>query len=79
MQTAFYRQTPGLNTPYRQLALENDPKGWRVRLIEGEKAGREFARDISITPVNSVDEGIEVYNKMFQQLQTEGWKPYSRA
>jgi hypothetical protein len=77
MQTAFYRQKPGLNTPYRQLTFENGPRGWQVRLIEGEKAGREFARDISITPVKTVDEGIEVYNKMFQQLQTEGWKPSS--
>jgi hypothetical protein len=77
MQTAFYKQKPGLNIPYRQLTLENDSKGWQVRLIEGEKAGREFARDISITPVKTVDEGIEVYNKMFQQLLTEGWKPYT--
>jgi hypothetical protein len=42
-------------------------------VIEGEKAGREFARDISITPVKSVDEGIEVCNKIFKQLQEEGW------
>jgi hypothetical protein len=78
MQAFFYRQRPGLNTPYRQLVVDQDEKGgWQVRLIGGEKAGREHARDISVTPVKTVDEGIEVYNKMFQQLQEEGWKPYT--
>jgi PAS domain S-box-containing protein len=72
----FYRHKPSLNAPYRQLTLESDPKGWQVRLIEGEKAGREFARDMSIMPVKTVGEGIEVYTKMFQRLEKEGWKPY---
>jgi hypothetical protein len=78
MHNAFYKTEPRLDTPYRQLSLDNDSgKGWYFRLIAGEKAGREFAQELSSTRVETFDEGREIYDKMYLQLEQEGWKVYS--
>jgi hypothetical protein len=78
MMNAFYKAKPTVDTPYRQLVLEYDEKGsWQVRLIGGTKWGRENAQDLKVTPAKSFDDGMDSYNKMFRQLQEEGWKPYN--
>lgn len=79
MQTLFKKgQQPSLNTPYRHLALDTDDKGaWRVRLIAGEKAGREHANVLQTMSVKSFDDGRKIYDEMFRTLQAEDWNPYS--
>jgi hypothetical protein len=76
MMQAFYKTKPTQDTPYRQLSLRRE-NGWRVRLTGGNKWGREHAEELKVIPVQTFDEAKEVYDKMFIDLQDEGWKPYS--
>ncbi len=77
MMDAFYKINPTFDTPYRQLTLERDNKGWQVRLIGGTKWGRENAQDLEKVHVPTFDSGHEIYHKMCFELQSEGWKVYT--
>lgn len=76
MITVFYKQKPTVDTPYRQLMLEHKP-AWRVRLLGGTKWGPENVQELKVISAKSFDDGKELYDKVFGELQDEGWKPYS--
>ena len=81
MIQAFYQTKPVQDTPYRQLSLMADNNGqWRVKVSGGTKWGipgredREILHDI---PVAGFDEGIPVYNRLFNELEEQRWRPYT--
>lgn len=76
MMTAFYKQQPTVDTPYRQLILEHSAGGWRVRLMGGTKWGRSHGQKLKVIPAKSFDAAKKAYDKVFGELQNEGWKPY---
>jgi hypothetical protein len=77
MMQAFYKVKPTQDTPYRQLSLLHTDEGWRVRLAGGTKWGREHAEELKVIAVESFDDGLTPYDKLFTELTKEGWKPYS--
>jgi hypothetical protein len=78
MMDAFYKITPTLDTPYRQLTLDSDGNaGWQVRLIGGTKWGRQNTQDLDAVHVLTFDRGREIYYKIYSELQAEGWKVYT--
>jgi hypothetical protein len=76
MMNAFYKEKPVQDTPYRQLSIGHKG-GWIVRLAGGTKWGRENTRELKVVSAKSFDEAKELYDKMFKELQDEGWKAYS--
>lgn len=76
MMTAFYKQKPTIDTPYRQLLLEHEGR-WQVRLLGGTKWGRQHTEELKLIPAKSFDEAKEFYDKVFRELQDDGWKPYN--
>jgi len=75
LMNAFYKQSPTADTPYRQLILKQSG-GWRVRLTGGTTWGREHRQELKIFPANSFDDARETYDRIFTELQAEGWEPY---
>jgi hypothetical protein len=76
MMNAFYKVKPVQDTPYRQLSISYKD-GWKLRLTGGTKWGREDSQELKSIPAQSFDEAKELYDKMFIELQEEGWKAYS--
>jgi len=76
---AFYKQKPVLDTPYRQLILEQDDTGtgWQVRLLGGTKWGHENEQQLEKFPAAQFAEAEEIYGKEFDELHDAGWKAYS--
>jgi hypothetical protein len=77
MTTAFYKQSPTVDTPYRQLTLENTKGHWQVRLTGGVKWGREHRQELRLIPAKSFEDAKQSYDKAFGELQKEGWRPYT--
>src|SRR5258708_16849619 len=77
MMQTFFKQKPSVDVPYRQIELGTNEGVWQVRLIAGEKAGREHATVLRTIPVKNFDDGLEPYDAMFRELQKDGWKPHS--
>jgi hypothetical protein len=76
MMQAFYQSKPIQDTPYRQLSLDYD-EGWHVQLFGGIKWGAKGKNILQNVPVRDFDEGREVYDKMFVELQNSGWRAYT--
>ena len=76
MIQAFYKTKPVQDTPYRQLSLTHKD-GWRVRLAGGTKWGRENANELRSESAQTFEEAKELYDKMFKELEQEGWRAYS--
>jgi len=76
MITAFYKQKPTMDTPYRELVIQHK-NGWRVRLSGGTKWGRENAKELKVVPARDFEDAKAVFDKIFAELQEEGWKAYS--
>ena len=76
MMQSFYQNKPSVDTPYRLLELEH-AKGWQVRLLGGTKWGRENAKELRVVKVQDYDAGVLEYNKIFNELTAQGWKPYT--
>jgi hypothetical protein len=74
--TAFFKQNPIVDTPYRQLML-SQKGGWKVRLLGGTKWGPKQCREIKVVQAKSFDEAKKAYDKAFGELVDEGWRPYS--
>lgn len=76
MIQAFYKAKPEQDTPYRQLSIVHED-GWQPRLTAGTKWGREYARQLKVLPAASFDEAKNLFDQMFQDLRTDGWRPYT--
>jgi len=76
MIQAFYKSKPERDTPYRELVLKYED-GWRVQLSAGTRWGRENADELKAIPVSSFEEGKTLFDKLFGELQNDGWRPYS--
>jgi hypothetical protein len=76
---AFYKQKPVLDTPYRQLILEQDDTGigWQVRLLGGTKWGHENEQLFEKLPAAQFAEAETIYGQKFEELHDAGWKAYS--
>jgi hypothetical protein len=68
---AFYKSKPEQDTPYRKLSLIHE-EGWWVRLVAGEKWGKENADILNAVPVESFDAGQVVFDRMYNELCAEG-------
>lgn len=78
MLAAFYKQKPTSDAPYRQLTiLASKGGGWRVRLLGGKQWRPKQSKELNVIPAKSFDEAQKLYDKVYRQLQDEGWKPYN--
>lgn len=75
MMVSFYKQKPNVDTPYRKLVLEQS-RGWQVRLSGGTKWG-EHAEELKVILAKSFEEAVESFNRVYAEVQAEGWKAYS--
>jgi len=77
MIQAFYKTKPEQDTPHRQLSGVHDDDDWKVRLVAGTKWGRDDAQELSVTPAPSFEEAKRVFDQLFEQLQSDGWRAYT--
>ena len=77
MMPAFYKRQPIQDTPYRQLVLERKDGKWTVRLMGGTKWGRESRKKLKVIRANSFGAAREQFDRLFGELEDEGWKVYS--
>jgi hypothetical protein len=77
LAAAFYKQKPTSDSPYRQLTILAYEGGWRVRLSGGEQWRPKKTEELRMIPAKSFDDAQKFFDTAYQQLQDEGWKPYS--
>ena len=75
MLQSFFKQKPTGDTPYRELVIERNP--WRVRLSGGTVWGQGYSKEIKVIQAKSFNDAKDAFDKLFRELQDEGWKPYS--
>ncbi len=75
MIQSFFKEKPTVDTPYREIVLDykND---WQARVLGGTKWGRENAKELKVVKAKDFDAGMLEYNKLYKEVQDEGWKPY---
>jgi hypothetical protein len=77
LAAAFYKQKPTSDSPYRQLMILVYEGGWRVRLSGGGQWRPKQSEELKVIPAKSFDDAQTLFDTAYQQLQDEGWKPYS--
>ena len=48
-----------------------------MSLTTGQKWGREHAQELKVTPAATFDAAHLLYDKLFKELEDEGWKAYT--
>ena len=74
---SFYKQKPSVDTEYRELVILGPKGGLRVRLLGGTWWGPEHSKELRVIQANGFDEAKESFDKVFRQLEKEGWRAYS--
>jgi hypothetical protein len=77
MVAAFYMQKPTSDSPYRQLIILPYKRGWRVRLSGGKQWRPKHSEELKVIQADTLADAQKLYDKVYRQLQDEGWKPYS--
>ena len=77
MLAAFYKQTPSISSPYRQLIILSREGVWQVRLSGGTQWRPKHSEELKVIPAKSFNDAQNLYDTAYQQLQDQGWKPYS--
>jgi hypothetical protein len=79
MIQSFYKQNPiKIETPYRELIVEHVDGNWQARLTGGEKMWPVIKpAPLKVTKGKNYEEAKEGFDKMYRELQEEGWIPYS--
>jgi hypothetical protein len=79
MIQTFYKQNPiKVDTPYREIIIENVGGQWQARLTGGTKWGSDPKPEpLEVVKAKTYGEAKEAFDKMFRNLQDDGWKAYS--
>ena len=77
LAAAFYKQKPTSDSPYRELTILAYEGGWRVRLSGAEQWRPKQSEELKVISAESFDDAQKLFDTAYQQLQDEGWKPYS--
>jgi hypothetical protein len=79
MIATFYKQKPTSDSPYRRLMILPHEGKWHVRLLGGTQWHPKQSDEMKVIPAKSFDEAQKLYDRVYRQLQDEGWKPYSSS
>jgi hypothetical protein len=78
MIQSFYKENPTkVDTPYRELIVEQVGGKWQARLTGGTKWGVPKKTPLKVIKGKRYEDAKEAFDKMFAELQEEGWKAYS--